>query len=79
MYALITTRLDYCCSLYAGILLECLGRVLYSAGRLICGIPKFGYVSLNMHNMFADILLSKQILYRMASLFWLCLFGIASV
>src|SRR6218665_4009901 len=44
--AFVANRLDYCCSLYAGLpacRLGSLDRVLRSAARLIGGIPKFGH------------------------------------
>src|SRR5688572_21728971 len=48
IHFLITVRLDYCCSLYAGLpacRLGCLNRVLRSAARLCERIPKCGHVS----------------------------------
>src|SRR6218665_2167363 len=42
------TRLDYCCSLYAGLpahRLGCFDGILLSAARLIGRIPKFGGVA----------------------------------
>src|SRR6218665_1875860 len=45
VHAFVANRLDYCCSLYAGLpacRLGSLDRVLRSAARLIGGIPKFG-------------------------------------
>src|SRR6218665_2471061 len=44
VHAFVANRLDYCCSLYAGLpacRLGSLDRVLRSAARLIGGIPKF--------------------------------------
>src|SRR6218665_1438253 len=48
VHAFVANRLDYYCSLYAGLpacRLGSLDRVLRSAARQIGGIPKFGHVS----------------------------------
>ena len=48
IHAFITTRIDYCCSLYAGfasVRLRCLDRILRSAARFVGRIPKLGHVS----------------------------------
>src|SRR6218665_1101596 len=48
IHAFVTARLDYCSSLYAGLLvgrLRCLDRVLGTATRLSGRVPKFGHVS----------------------------------
>src|SRR6218665_262565 len=78
VHAFVANRLDYCCSFYAGLPACRLGsfdRVLSSAARLIGGIPKFGHVSQYM----LDVLHWQRISYRIASLVWCCLVGLASV
>src|SRR6218665_1821880 len=58
----------------------CFDQVLRSAARLIGGIPKFSHV-LCIFTMFSagSILSMQRISYRIASLVWRCLLGLASV
>src|SRR6218665_2181795 len=80
--AFVANRLDYCCSLYAGLLacrLGSLDRVLGSAARLIGGIPKFGHVSQYMLDVLHWLSAEQRISYRIASLVRRCLVGLASV
>src|SRR6218665_368955 len=82
VHAFVANRLDYCSSLYAGLPacgLGCLDRVLRSAARLIGGIPKFGHVSKYMLDVLHWLLDEKRISYRIASLVWRCLHGLASL
>src|SRR6218665_2083233 len=48
VHAFVTSRLDYCSTLYVGlpaVRLGCLERVIRAAARLIGGIPRTGHVS----------------------------------
>ena len=82
MHAFVTNRLDYCCSLYAGLpacRLGCLDRVLRSAARLISGIPKFRLVSKYMLDVLHWLHAEQRISYRIASFVWCSLLGFAPV
>src|SRR6218665_3780327 len=51
VHAFVTSRLDYCSTLYVGlpaVRLGCLERVIRTAARLIGGIPRTGHVSAYM-------------------------------
>src|SRR6218665_2636513 len=70
------------CSLYAGLpacRLGSLDRVVRSAARLIGGIPKFGHVSQYMLDVLHWLPAEQRISYRIASLVWRCLVGLAPV
>src|SRR6218665_3967559 len=74
--------LDYCSSLYTGLhacRLGCLDRVLRSAARLVGGTSKFGHVSVYMHDVLRCLPAENRISYRIASLVWRCLLGLAPV
>ena len=76
-----TTRLDYCCSLYAGlptVRLGCLDRIFRSAARLVGRIPKFGHVSRYMRDVLHWLPSEQRISYRLAALVWRCILGFAS-
>ena len=80
IHAFVTTRLDYCCSLYVGLpsgRLGCLDRILRSAARLIGRIPKFGHVSGYMREVLHWLPSEQRIVYRIAALVWNCLLGLA--
>src|SRR6218665_65162 len=80
LYIIVANRLDYCSSLYAGIpacRLGCWDRVLRSAARLIGGTPKFGHVSRYMLDVLRWLPAEQRISYRIASMVWRCLLGLA--
>ena len=80
VHAFVANRLDYCSSLYAGLpacRLGCLDRVLRSAACLIGAIPKFGHVSEYMLDVLRWLPAEQRISYRIASLVWRCLLGLA--
>src|SRR6218665_3032868 len=56
-----------------------LDRVLRSAARLIGGIPKFGHVSQYMLDVLHWLPAEQRISYRITSLVWRCLVGLAPV
>src|SRR6218665_820038 len=56
-----------------------LDRVLHSAARLIGGIPKFGLVSQYMLDVLHWLPAEQRISYRIASLVWSCLVGLAPI
>src|SRR6218665_3866713 len=71
VHAFVANRLDYCCSLYAGLpacRLGSLDRVLRSAARLIGGIPKFGHVSQYMLDVLRWLPAEQRISYRITSM-----------
>src|SRR6218665_3515837 len=75
-----TNRLDYYCSLYAGLpvgRLRYLDRVLRTAERLSRRIPKCIHVSTYMLNVLHWLPLQQRISYRIISLVWRFLLGIA--
>src|SRR6218665_2281814 len=53
--------------------------VLRSAACLICGVPKFSHVSRYMHDVLHWLPAEQRISYRIASLVWHCLLGLAPV
>src|SRR6218665_302299 len=80
VHAFVANMLDYCSSLYAGLpacRLGCLDRVLRSAARLIGGIPKLGHVSKYMLDVLHWLPAEQRISYRIVSMVWRCLLGLA--
>ena len=80
IHSFVTARLDYCCSLYAGLpagRLGSLDRVFRSAARLIGRIPKFARISSFMREVLHWLPLEQRIEYRIAALVWRCSLGIA--
>ena len=80
VHAFVTSRLDYCCSLYAGlpaVRLGCLDGIMRSAARLIGRIPKYGHVSGYMLDVLHWLPSEQRIAYRTAALVWRCLLGFA--
>src|SRR6218665_3554653 len=81
IHAFTTAQLDYCSSLYAGLpvgRLRCLDSVLRTAAHLSGRIPKFGHVSRYMLDEL-HWLLQQRISYRIISLVWWSLLGLAPV
>src|ERR1700733_5175586 len=80
VHAFVTSRLDYCSLLYAGlprIRLGCLDRVMRSAAGLIGHISKYEPVSDYMHTVLHWLPSEQRITYRLAALIWRCLLGLA--
>src|SRR6218665_2528356 len=78
MLAFVFSRLDYCSSIFAGLLgvrMEKLRRVHCAAAQLIGGFMKFDHISLYMRAVFHWPPFPQRISYRIASLVWRCLSG----
>src|SRR6218665_3189013 len=71
VHSFVTTRLDYCSSLYIGLpatRLNCLNRVLRSAARLIGRVSKFDHISAYMRDVLHWLPLRQRIEFRVAVL-----------
>lgn len=80
VHAFVTSRLDHCSSILAGLPLAQtarLDRVLRCAARLIGRIPKYGSVSAYMRDTLHWLPIAQRICYRIAVLVWRCLLGSA--
>ena len=82
IHSFVVSRLDYCSALYVGLPVTrvgCLDRVLRSAARLVGRIPKFGHVTDYMRDVLHWLPFSQRVTYRISSLVWRCLAGVAPV
>ena len=80
VHAFVTSRIDNCCSLLAGLPFGVLGRldrVLRSAARLIRRVPKFSPVSAYMRDVLHWLPISQRISYRTAAVLSRCVLGCA--
>jgi hypothetical protein len=80
VHAFVTSRLDYCSSIYAGLPQVQIGRlerVLHVAARLIGGIPRLGHVSDYMRDVLHWLPLPQRISFRISAFVWRCLAGTA--
>ena len=71
VHAFITSRLDYCSTIYTGLpacRLSCLERVMRSAARLIGKIQKFDHVTRCMLDVLHWLPVRQRIQYRVVSL-----------
>src|SRR6218665_579818 len=71
VHAFVTSRLDHCCSVLAGLHLTLtarLDRVLRSAARLIGGVPKYSFISGYMRDTLHWLPIRQRIFYRVAVL-----------
>src|SRR6218665_1008424 len=78
VYSFVTSRLDYCSSLYIGFpatRLNCLDCVLRSAARLIGRLSKFDHISAYMRDVLHWLPLRQRIEFRVAVLVWYSLIG----
>src|SRR6218665_178993 len=80
VHAFVTSRLDYCSTLYVGlpaVRLGCLERVIRTAARLIGGIPRTGHVSAYMLDVLHCLPLQQRIMFRIGAIVWRCILGLA--
>src|SRR6218665_2997864 len=76
VHAFVTSRLDYCSTLYIGVpavRLGCIERVIRTAARLIGGIPRTGHVSAYMLDVFHWLPLQQRIMFRIGTMVWRCI------
>src|SRR6218665_909701 len=84
VHAFILNRLDYCSSLCLGlpyVRLRPLDRVglLRAAARLIGGVSKFGHIGEFMRDTLHWLPVCQRILYRVSTIAWRCILGVAPV
>src|SRR6218665_3881795 len=80
VHAFVTSRLDYCSTLYIGlpaVRLGCIERVIRTAARLIGGIPRTGHVSAYMLDVLHWLPLQQRITFRIVAMVWRCILGLA--
>src|SRR6218665_3532860 len=80
VHAFVTSRLDYCSTLYVGlpaVRLGCLERVIRTAARIIGGIPRTGHVSAYMLDVLHWLPLRQLIIFRIGAMVWRCILGLA--
>ena len=80
VHAFVSSRLDYCNSLLAGIsdeLVNKLQSVLRSAARLILGKWKFDPISVDLHQRLHWLPVEQRIQYKLGLLVYKCLHGLA--
>src|SRR6218665_131933 len=76
VHAFVTSRLDYCSTLYIGlpaVRLGCIERVIRTAARLIGGIPRTGHVSAYMLDVLHWLPLQQRIMFRIGAMVWRCI------
>src|SRR6218665_269385 len=80
VHAFVTSRFDYCSTLYVGlpaVRLGCLERVIRTAAHLIGGIPRTGHVSAYMLDVLHWLPLQQRIMFRIGAMVWRCILGLA--
>ena len=80
VHAFVSSRLDYCNSLLAGISDELVNRlqsVLCSAARLILGKRKFDPISVDLRQRLHWLPVEQRIQYKLGFLVYKCLHGLA--
>ena len=77
VHAFVTSWLDYCSTLYAGlpaVRLGCLEWVIPTATHLIRGIPRTGHISAYMLEVLHWLPLQQRIIFHIGALVWSCPF-----
>src|SRR6218665_2390061 len=80
VHEFVTSRIDCCCSLLAGLLLGTLARlnrVLRSAARLVGGLSKFSSITAYMRDVLHWLPISERIQYRITAMVPRCVLGCA--
>src|SRR6218665_3717755 len=80
VHAFVTSRIDCCCSLLAGLPLGTLARLdrdLRSAARVVGGLSKFSSITAYMHDALHWLHISERIQYRITALVSRCVLGCA--
>src|SRR6218665_1787333 len=80
VHAFVTSRIDCCCSLLAGLPLGTLARldrVLRSAARLVAGLSKFSSITAYMRDVLHWLPISERIQYRITAMVSRCVLGCA--
>src|SRR6218665_3002668 len=80
VHAFVTSRIDCCCSLLAGLPLGTLARldrVLRSAGRLVGGLSKFSSIPSYMRDVLQWLPISERIQYCITAMVSRCVLGCA--
>ena len=78
VHAFVTSRIDCCCSLLAGLPLGTLARldrVLRSAARLVGGLSKFSSITAYMRDVLHWLPISERIQYRITAMVSHCVLG----
>src|SRR6218665_2333634 len=75
VHLFVTSRLDYCSSLYISLPATRLNCVLRSAARLIGWVSKFDHISAYMQDVLHWLPLRQRIEFRVAVLVWYSLIG----
>src|SRR6218665_2685903 len=82
VHVFILNRLDYCSSLCLGlpyVRLRPLDCVLRAAARLVGCVPKFGHIDEFMRNTLHWLPVRQRILYRVSTIAWRYILGVAPV
>src|SRR6218665_3466897 len=80
VHAFVTSRIDCCCSLLAGLPLGTLAqldRVLHSAACLVGGLSKFSSITAYMRDVLHWLFISERIQYRITAMVSHCVLGCA--
>src|SRR6218665_176879 len=79
VHAFVTSRIDCCCSLLAGLpgTLARLDRVLRSAARLVGGLSKFSSITAYIRDVLHWLPISERIQYRITAMVSRCVLGCA--